>query len=184
MKKTSHIQQLIQCLSAAVSALWSNRIFSFLTFWCERPSKNSLSRWEEKREIFFSPGRALSETFLMHRVGKEIIWCVLYLMVGADRGHRLPGSSRPPYARGALRQTRTGWVPLGSTSIMCVHTEKRTRIAMGVKWCQLCAAGETHRLALFAVAEEINQFAHQWICHKNDTLLPEQLFVHMASASW
>lgn len=63
--KTSQIQQLIQCFSAALSELWSSRFFSFLTCCCVRPSKNSLSRREEGRRFLAGPTRAPSEPFLM-----------------------------------------------------------------------------------------------------------------------
>lgn len=109
--KNSNIQQLIHCLSVAVSALWSNRIFSFLTCWCERPSKNCLSCPEEKGR-FFSPGRAPSEPFLM--LSCACRWSRNYLVCALTDCQRwsrsLPGSSRP--ARGAQRgQTWTGLCP-------------------------------------------------------------------------
>lgn len=59
------MQQLIPCLSVAISALWSNRIFGLLTCW--RLFMNSLSH----------RGQALSETFfkccLVLCVCREII---------------------------------------------------------------------------------------------------------------
>lgn len=148
----SDIQQLIQCLSVAVSALWSNRIFSFLTCWCERPSKNSLSCREEKGSFFSRPSpvwaifNAVSRSPSVEKLSDVCsIWLLELIEVTAW--------FIPPCSRHTAR-TDMNWVLLGSPSVTVSAREKWTHIKTQVKWCQLCLAGEKHHLASFAVAEE------------------------------